>query len=201
MRYCQRDRFGCIWCISGLRIIIIVIKLRVGSEVLTYQQAFWWKPWRPDLAGRFQGPLPLGVGVAGRHLARDAGASTRSALNVPETRRGLERKVSLLALALLLNYTSKHVVKSFSTELYNAASGGLTPRVPHPLEWASLGKPAPSRDHRRIYTASCKSLGGPELCTHPPIPPRDPQVSTCQSQPRGAGEVGGVGGHPPRGQR
>ena len=160
--------------------------------------AFWWKPWQLDLAWSFQGSLPLGVGVTGRHLVQDAGASTSSTPSIPETRRGLEWKVLLLALALLLNYTSKHVVKSFSTELYNAASGGLTPRAPHLLEWASLGKPTPSGDHGRICTASCKRLSGPQLRTHPPIPPRDSQVSTCRSQPGGAG---GVGDHPPRGQR
>lgn len=62
-------------------------------------------------------------------------------------------KGSLLALAFLLNYTSKHIVKSFSTELYKAASRRLTLHAPHTLKQGNLGKPAPSRDHRRIYTA------------------------------------------------
>lgn len=177
MWYSQLDRFGCIWCILGLWIIIIiVIKLRAVWEVLAYHQPFWWKPWWPDLFGHFQLSLSLHVGVTGRHLAWDAGVSTRSIL---KTRRGAEWRTLLLALALILNYTLKHTIKSFGTEVYNAVFGGLTPHSPQPLDWASHGKPTPSRDHGGIYTALCKRLGSPKLWTHLPVPPRDPQLSTC----------------------
>lgn len=132
---------------------------------------FWWKPWWPDPSGHFQGSLPLLVGATGRHLAWDAGVSTRS---IPKTRRGVEWGTLFLALALILNCTLKHAVKSFGTQVYNAAFRGLTAHEPHPPGWASHGQPTPSSDHGRIYT-----LGNPKLCTHLPVPPRDPQLSTC----------------------
>lgn len=114
----QLYRFGCIWCILGLWIIIIVIKLRVVWKVLAYHPPFWWKPWWPDPSGHFQVSLPLHLGVTGRHPARDAGVTTRS---VSKIRRSVEWRTFLLALALILNYMLKDTEKCFGTGAYNAA--------------------------------------------------------------------------------
>lgn len=141
MWYSQLDRFGCIWCILGLWIKIIVIKLEVVWEVLAYHQPFWWKPWWPDTSGHFQVSLHLHVGVTGRYLACDAGVSTRF---IPKTLRGVEWGTLLLALALILNYTLKHPVKSFGTEVYNADFGSWLHVPLIPLTEPTRASPLPA---------------------------------------------------------
>lgn len=42
----------------------------------------------------------------------------------------------------------------------------------------------------------CKRFSSHQLCTHPPVPPKDARVSTCPSQPR-EGWRGGWGAWPP----
>lgn len=100
----------------------------------------------------------------------DAGASTRSMLIIPEARRGLKGNLFLLALAPLLNSSLKHTVKSFSTQLYNAAFRGQRPLLERARPAGRFTpRPAlhPARDAQTSPKTAKMSLGWDRASGHP----------------------------------
>lgn len=107
--------------------------------------------------------------------------STRS---IPKTRRGVEWRILLLALALILNYTLKHTVKSFGTKVYNQPLECWLHTHLSPLTGpavASLSQQGPRGDLHCLG----QEAWHPNPWTHLPVPPRDLQLPACRGGWRG----------------